>query len=120
MDVDPKDLSEAAQSTDPQREARSARLNSAVAVTVAVLATFMGICKVKDGNIVQAMQQAQADKIDHWVFYQARNLRQGMAEAAATLLELARLGASPQNLPSYDAGLAKYRSVAEEQSCSRA
>jgi len=39
-----------------------------VAVTVALLATFLGICKVKDDNIVQAMQQAQADRIDHWAF----------------------------------------------------
>ena len=31
-----------------------------------LLATFMGICKVKDDNIVQAMQQAQADKIDNY------------------------------------------------------
>ncbi len=30
------------------------------AITVAILATFMGICKVNDDNIVQAMRQAQA------------------------------------------------------------
>ena len=67
MDLDPKDVVEEA------RSASSGRLNAVVAVTVAILATFMGICKVKDDNIVQAMQQAQADKLDHWAFYQARN-----------------------------------------------
>ena len=46
-----------------------------VALTVALLATFTGICKVKDDNIVQAMQQAEADRVDHWNFYQARNIR---------------------------------------------
>ena len=51
-------------------------------MTVALLATFMGICKVKDDNIVQAMQQAQAGKLDHWSFYQARNIRQDVAQAA--------------------------------------
>ena len=46
-----------------------ARLNTWVALTVAVLATLMAVCKAKDDNIVQAMQQAQADKIDHWGYY---------------------------------------------------
>lgn len=32
---------------------------------------------------VQAMQQAQADKLDHWAFYQARNLREEVAKHAA-------------------------------------
>ena len=67
---------------------RRARLNAAVAITVALLATFMGICKIKDDNICQAMQQAQADKIDHWSYYQARNVRQEIAEATATQLRL--------------------------------
>ncbi|MGC4062288.1 MAG: DUF4337 family protein [Aquabacterium sp.] len=62
MDIDPKDLIESAKAATEEREARKARLNAAVAITVAVLATFMGICKVKDDNIVQAMQQAQADR----------------------------------------------------------
>jgi hypothetical protein len=62
-------------------------LNSRVAITVALLATFMGICKVKDDNLVQAMQQAQADKIDNWSFYQARNIRQEIAQAELTQLE---------------------------------
>ena len=48
-------------------------LDRKVALTVALLASFMGVCKIKDDNINQAMQQAQADKIDHWAFYQARS-----------------------------------------------
>ena len=64
-----------------------------MAITVALLATFMGICKVKDDNIVQGMQQAQADKLDHWNFYQARNIREDMATATATQLRLAAAGA---------------------------
>jgi hypothetical protein len=72
---------------------RRARLNAAVAITVALLATFMGLCKIKDDNICQAMQQAQADKIDHWSYYQARNVRQEIAEAQATQLRLQQAGA---------------------------
>ena len=67
------------------------RLDRKVALTVALLASFMGVCKVKDDNIVQAMQQAQADKIDHWAFYQARNLRQEQAHTTLLQLRLAAL-----------------------------
>jgi hypothetical protein len=109
MDIDPKDLIDTAQAAREQREARSARLNAVVAITVAVLATFMGICKVKDDNIVQAMQQAQADKLDHWAFYQARNLRQEVAEATVTQLELAAPSAAAAS------AVAKYRALAQEQ-----
>ena len=116
MDIDPKDIVETAQAAKDQRDARSNRLNAAVAVTIAVLATFMGICKVKDDNIVQGMQQAQADKLDHWAFYQARNMRQEIAEATVTQLDLARLGAPPANVGAYDAAIAKYRAIAEDQS----
>jgi hypothetical protein len=115
MEIDPKDLIETARSASEEREQRAARLNAAVAVTVAVLATFMGICKVKDDNIVQAMQQAQADKIDHWAFYQARNLRQELAEATATQLELARPAAIAAQAAGYDGAITRYRTLAQEQ-----
>src|SRR3954470_10060891 len=69
-------------------EARPSRLNAAVAITVALLSTVMGVCKVKDDNIVQAMQQAQADKVDHYAFYQARNLREELARATLAQLRL--------------------------------
>ncbi len=115
MDIAPNDL---LPNPEPESAAgsRGARLNAAVAITVALLATFMGICKVKDDNIVQAMQQAQADKLDHWAFYQARNLRQALAETGATQLELARLGAPPAALPAYDTAIARYRALAQDQS----
>jgi hypothetical protein len=116
MDLDPKDIIETAKAASEQREARAARLNAAVAVTVAVLATFMGICKVKDDNIVQAMQQAQADRLDHWAYYQARNLRQEVAEATVIQLELARQGAPAASAGIYEAPIAKFRALAEEQS----
>jgi hypothetical protein len=65
MEIDPMEIVESAK---PEK-LRLAWLNPAVAITVALLATFMGICKVKDDNIVQGMQQAQADKVDHWSYY---------------------------------------------------
>ena len=75
----------------------------------------MGICKVKDDNIVQAMQQAQADKLDHWAFYQARNMRQDLAEATATQLRLARLGKQAREAAAYDEAIARYVAQAADQ-----
>jgi hypothetical protein len=116
MDIDPNDIVDSASHATRKRQARVARLNAAVAITVAALATFMGFCKVRDDNIVQAMQQAQADKLDHWAFYQARNLRQTVPEATATQLELARPRPASATAGAYEAAIAKYRALAGEQS----
>src|SRR5581483_1960906 len=90
MEIDPLEQAESGDQPDSHGNPAHARLNTWVAITVALLATFMGICKVKDDNIVQAMQQAQADKIDHWSYYQARNIRQEIAQATATQLTIAK------------------------------
>lgn len=112
MDTDPQDVVDQAAEAAQHRS----RLNATVAVTVAVLATFMGICKVKDDNLVQAMQQAQADKIDHWSYYQARNLRQEVAEVAALQFELARpAAAGASGAAAYDQAIARYRQLGEDQ-----
>ena len=115
MEIDPQEVIETAHSAVQAPESRVSRLNAVVAITVAILATFMGICKVKDDNIVQAMQQAQADKLDHWAFYQARNLRQEVAEATLVQLELARASQGASQAGAYDAAIAKYRALALDQ-----
>ena len=90
------------QANQMQASERSvARLNMLVAITVAFLATFMGICKVKDDNIVQGMQQAQANKLDRWAFYQARNIREEIAQAAVVQLRLAAAGKAPPEQAAY-------------------
>jgi hypothetical protein len=80
----------------------------------------MGVCKVKDDNIVQAMQQAQADKLDHWNFYQARNVRQDVAEATATQLRLARIGRPPAEAAAYDEAIARYEAKAASEAQKKA
>ena len=112
MEIDPLEIVESAR---PER-ARLAWLNPAVAITVALLATFMGICKVKDDNIVQGMQQAQADKIDHWAFYQARNIREEIAKATLAQLKIQALAATPVQLPLYQEQIKSYETLAREQS----
>lgn len=95
--------------------ARASRLNATVAVTVALLSTVIGVCKVKDDNIVQAMQQAQADKLDHWAFYQARNLREELARATAVQLRLQARKQPAADRPDYDEAVARYEKLALEQ-----
>src|SRR5881397_1709027 len=92
MDIDPMESATAAREELEGERAAASRLSSWVAITVALLATFLGVCKVKDDNLVQAMQQAQADKLDHWAFYQARNIRQEVAQAALDQLEAVSAG----------------------------
>jgi hypothetical protein len=66
------------------------RLNAAVAAFVALGATFMALCNVKDGNIVQAMAQAQANGVDEWAYYQAKGTKQNLATASREQIELLR------------------------------
>ena len=90
MDIDPNDLR---QSAEEASESKSF-LNATVAVTIAVIATFMGLCKVKDDNICQAMQQAQAKSIDQWSYYQASNTQAKDAYGFADQMKLTGLLAS--------------------------
>jgi inorganic triphosphatase YgiF len=93
----------------------SSRLNMAVAVTVALLSTFIGLCKVKDDNIVQGMQQAQADKLDHWAFYQARNIREEVARSSLLQLQLAAAGAPAAAQEGYRKAVANYERFVADQ-----
>ena len=97
------------------RDQKIARLNTWVALTVAILATFMAVCKVKDDNIVQAMQQAQADRVDHWGYYQARNLREEVASATLVQLSLSAEGQSDPRKSAYAAEIARYAALTKEQ-----
>jgi hypothetical protein len=113
MDIDPLEIAKPAD--EPEREARHRWLNPAVGVAVALLATFMGICKVKDDNIVQGMQQAQADKIDHWAFYQARNLREEVAKATVVQLRLQAADRPADKQAAWQEAITRYEQLAKEQ-----
>lgn len=63
-------------------------LNSIVALLVAVTATFMAICNIKDGNIVQTMAQTETRSVDSWAFYQAKSIKQHLAENALDQVRL--------------------------------
>jgi hypothetical protein len=115
MDIDPIELVSKTNEAKEAIKSKQQWLNAAVAITVSLLATFMGICKVKDDNVVQAMQQAQADKLDHWNFYQARNLREEVANSTVTTLQMMTLSANKTEAPQFKTQIEHYENLAKEQ-----
>ena len=89
-------------------QGRDSRLNAAVAVLVALAATFMALCNVKDGNITQAMTAAQAKTVDTWSYYQAKSTKQNLAEATLAQLQALRLIATPQQQAAIDKSISDY------------
>jgi hypothetical protein len=116
MPVDPMDAVDSANDT-PDKSAGT--LNTWVALSVALLATFTGICQIKDSNIGQGMQQAQADKVDHWAFYQARNIRQEIAAATVVELRLSRPGARGAERAAVDSELQTYEALVADQAAKK-
>ena len=119
MDIDPLDLiepDEAEKKTGLARQAnKKSQLNTAVAISVALLATFIGVCKIKDDNIVQGMQQAQANRIDDWALYQARNLRSEIAKSTVTQLQLQAASQTGENRSAYDRQIQAYQGLAAKE-----
>jgi soluble cytochrome b562 len=63
--------------------AGESRLNSTVAILVALTATFIALASVKDRNLTLGMMQAQAKAVDTWNYYQAKSTKQNLADATA-------------------------------------
>ncbi len=83
MDIDPMGAVE-----DAKREDSKSRLNAMVAVTIALLATFLGICKVKDDNICQGMQAAQTDRLDAWSAFNTKSTEAKVLDGTVVTLQL--------------------------------
>jgi hypothetical protein len=56
------------------------RMNNYVAITVAILASFMAITKVTDDNVCQAMERVKAEEVNAWSLYQSKSIKQNLAE----------------------------------------
>ena len=88
--------------SEATERARESKLNSLVAVMVAIVATFMALCNIKDGNVGQAMAQAQSKTVDAWSYYQAKSVKESLAEAGRDQLKAFRLTLATQT-PERDA-----------------
>lgn len=96
--------------------AEESPLNNIIALLVALTATFMAICNIKDGNITQAMAQAQASAVDTWSYYQSKSTKQNLAEAMLDQFSMQRDMAPPgpmrdalqKRVDSYAANVKRY------------
>jgi len=90
-------------------EAKDKRINRMVALTVVVFSVATGFGSIKDGNLVQAMEQAQASSLDSWNEYQATRLKLHVVQTARS-----QLVAGPQSpgiqktISDFDKASAKY------------
>jgi len=104
-------------------EAKDKRLNRMVAITVVFLSVFMGVCNIKDGNLVQAMQQAKSDSVDRWNEYQSTKIKLHISETARDELAVLAAAAAPQEKASageavkrLEGDIAKYKASAPQLS----
>jgi len=81
-------------------------LGNIVALAVALAATFMALASVKDRNITLRMNQAQAKAIDTWNYYQAKSMKQNLAEA--TLDQMTAVGGAQAQLDRYKKQVERY------------
>ena len=98
-------------------QAGESRLNSFIALFVAIAATLMALDNIKDGNVGQAMAQAQSHAVDAWSYYQAKSTKEALAEATVETLEGMRATATSgsagvadldKRIVSYQAQVARY------------
>src|SRR3954447_23950764 len=92
------------------------RLNNWIAILVAVFATFMALGNIKDGNIVQAMSQDQSKAVDQWSYYQAKGMKQNLAESVLDQLQIrkAQPGLAPQESALLDKEIALYMATVKK------
>src|SRR5205823_6786335 len=92
-----------------KKDPRVERLNTIISIAVALVATFLAISNVKDGNICQAMQRAQAGSNDQWAYFQAKSTKEHVAEGVVAELELLREQVPPEQQEKYDKQLASWK-----------
>lgn len=103
-----------------RKKTEEKRLNDLVAVTVVILTVFLAICKVKDDNIVQAMQKAQSGAVDAWAEYQSTRVKLHVDENGLAQLRLLETGINvnkalaTKQAAEYEADIAKYQQRSKE------
>src|SRR4051794_35219790 len=83
-------MSDIAETITGAVESAHDRMNTIIALLVALTATFTAVCNVKDGNVVQAMAQAQAKAVDTWAYFQAKSTKENLVEAMADQMTVQR------------------------------
>jgi hypothetical protein len=100
------DLGDTIQETSAH--ARESKINALVAIWVALTATFMAICDVKDGNVTQAMSAAQAHSLDAWSYFQAKSTKEANLQNIVDLLKLQKAPGYEELLKKDEEQIARY------------
>jgi hypothetical protein len=96
------------------------RLNDYIAVTVVILTVILAVSKVKDDNIVQAMQKAQSTSVDAWAEYQSTRVKLHVDENGLAMLRLLESSNSidkalaAKQVAEYEADIKKYEARSKE------
>jgi len=96
-------------------ERKDSKLNGWVAVSIALLATFVAICTITDHGLVKEMQHQQTISLDNWNFYQARNIRGAVAQTASDQFAIGAIGATGEMKAAFDKKAAQYKKEADYQ-----
>lgn len=82
--------------SDTESSGANERFNNRIALTIALVATFLALSAIKGGNVDQAIAQASAERNNSWAWYQAVRVREDMASyELAHLQRLARTQPTP-------------------------
>ena len=90
-------------------------LDSWIGLMVVIIATFIGICNVKNDNIVQQMQLKQVERNDNWAWFQARNIRQAVYEGVAAELSVPQPNETPEIKSFREAKSEEFKKKADSQ-----
>ncbi len=105
---------------DIKTESSNKRLNDLVAITVVILSVFMAVSKIKDDNIVQAMQKAKSESVDAWAEYQAARIKLHVDENGLAQLRLIETAGNfdkalaTKQAAGYEADIKKYEARSKE------
>ena len=103
----PEEFSERIKEAVEHAEHKASGLGNTVAILVALAATFVALVSVKDRNITLRMDKAQAKAIDTWNYYQAKSMKENLAEATLDQLTAVRGSATPS--PEAEKRIANYQ-----------
>jgi hypothetical protein len=103
-----EELSEQIKEAVERAEHKASGLGNTIAILVALAATFVALVSVKDRNTTLHMDQAQAKAIDTWNYYQAKSMKENLAEATLDQLTAARASVPAGAAADMDKRLANY------------
>lgn len=90
-------------------------IETLVGLSVVILATFLGVCNVKDGNIVQRMDLQQANRIDNFNWFQARKIRITVYESFAEQMSVPMPGETAEGAKLREAKVEHFKTEAAKQ-----